>query len=373
MTVNASITGLNPGTTYRFRLNGTSAGGTTSSAEVVFTTGGFNANLSNLFISAGTLSPVFSANTTGYSATVSNTTSSLFVTPTVATPSSTVTVNGVPVQSGSASTPIFLFPGNNTLTIVVTAQDGVTSKAYTVAVNRLSPAPEIGVSRDGTAINDGGSQNFGPATTARPALMTFVITNTGNSNLTGLGIVIDGPDASQFTVTSQPSATVPGPAGSTTFGITFTPSGTGLKTANLRIASNDADENPYDIAMTGTGLSAIADKDGDGLNDAAEFQMEALGFDWQVAQSDLVTLYYANARITGLVSGHELNIDAPVLRKNPTTGLFTLTIGIQKSFNLQNFSPFPMTSPQTRITGDGKLEFDFSSSDGASFYRLIGK
>jgi hypothetical protein len=371
--VSASVTGLSPGTTYHFRLSGSSAGGSTSSADVIFTTSGFNANLSNLVLSAGTLDPVFSSATIGYTASVSSTTTTISVTPTVATPTSTVKVNGASVASGSASTPIFLLPGNNTITVTVTAQDAVTTKTYTISVTRLSPLPEIGVTQSTLAINDGGSKDFGPATASRPAILTFVISNTGNSNLTGLGISIDGTDAAQFSLSSLPTAPVSGPAGSTTFTVAFTPAGVGTRSAAMHISSNDADENPYDIALSGTGLSLTADTDGDGLNDAAEFQMEALGFDWQVSQPALVDVYFANAEAGGLGSGHGLYVDAPKLTQDPGTGLFKLQIGIQKSADLLHFTPFPMTPPQTTISGDGKLEFEFASPDNAAFYRLLAE
>jgi hypothetical protein len=371
--VSATVTGLNPGTTYHYRMAGTSSGGTIRSANVIFTTSGFNANLSNLVLSAGTLDPVFASGTTGYTAIVPSTTSTISVTPTVATPTSTAKVNGAPVVSGSTSTPVFLLPGNNTITVAVTAQDAVTTKTYTIAVTRVSPAPEIGVTQSGIAISDGGGKNFGPATASRPALLTFVIRNTGNSDLTGLGITVDGPDAAQFSVTSLPTAPVSGPAGSTTFSVAFTPAGVGPRSAALHISSNDADENPYDIALTGSGLSSTVDTDGDGLSDAAEFQMEVLGFDWQVSQPALVNVYLANAETGGLGSGQGLYLDAPKLTKNPATGLFTLKIGIQKSTNLLNFTPFPMTAPQTTISGDGKLEFEFASPDNAGFYRLLAE
>ncbi len=371
--VSATITGLAPGTTYHYRLSGTSAGGTTLSADMIFTTSGYNANLSGLALSAGTLDPVFSTNTIGYTASVPSTTTTISVTPTVATPSSTVKVNGASVVSGSTSTPVFLLPGNNTITVVVTAQDLVTTKTYTISVTRLSPAPEIGITQSAIAISDGGSKDFGPATSSRPALLSFVIKNTGNSNLTGLGISIDGPDGSQFSLSSPPTSPVSGPTGSTTFTVAFTPVGVGIKSAALHISSNDADENPYDIAISGTGLSSTVDTDGDGLNDAAEFQMEALGFEWQVSQPALVNVYFSNAETGGLGSGQGLYLDAPKLTKNPVSGLFTLKIGIQKSTDLLNFTPFPMTAPQTKISGDGKLEFEFASPDNAAFYRLLAE
>jgi alpha-tubulin suppressor-like RCC1 family protein len=371
--VSSTISGLSPGTTYHYRVNGTSSGGTIRSANVIFTTSGFNANLSNLVLSSSALNPVFSSATTGYTATVASTTTTISVTPTVATPTSTIKVNGASVVSGSASTPIFLLPGNNTINVTVTAQDAITTKTYTISVTRLSPAPEIGVTQSAIAISDGGSKDFGPATAMRPALLTFVIVNTGNSNLTGLGITIDGPDAAQFSLPSLPTAPVSGPSGSTTFTVAFTPAGVGTRSASLHISSNDADENPYDITLSGTGLSSTLDTDGDGLNDAAEFQMEALGFDWQVSQPAMVNVYFANAETGGLGNGHGLHVDAPKLTKNPATGFFKLQIGIQKSTDLLNFTPFPMTAPQTTISGDGKLEFEFTSPDNAAFYRLLAE
>ena len=42
-------------------------------------------------------------------------------------------------------------------------------------------------------------------------------------------------------------------AGSTTFQVRFDPSATGTRVATITIANNDADENPYDFAIQGTG------------------------------------------------------------------------------------------------------------------------
>ncbi len=374
--VSASLTGLNPGTTYHYRLNGTNTGGITRSAAVIFTTAGFNSNLSNLTLSSGALNPVFSPATTGYTANVLSTTTTVTVTPTVATPTSTVKVNWANVASGAASMPVFLMPGNNAITIVVTAQDGTTTKSYTVNVTRLSAAPEIGVTQSAADIADGGSKSFGVASGGRSTSLTFIIRNTGNADLTGLGTTIDGVNAAMFSVTSAPTAPVAGPAGSTSFTITFAPTSSGSKTAALHITNNDSDENPFDITLTGTGLSSTQDTDGDGLNDAAEFQMEVLGFDWQTSQSAMVANYFANAGAGGLYTLSQvqaLQVGAPLLAKDPATGLFKLTIGVLKSSDLSHFAPFPMTSPQTTINGDGKLEFQFNSPDSAAFFRLETK
>jgi protocatechuate 3,4-dioxygenase beta subunit len=98
-----------------------------------------DATLSNLTVSQGTLTPAFAPTTTSYSDNVSNSVTSITVTPTVNESHATVTVNGTPVVSGSPSEPISLNVGTNTITIVVTAQDGTTTKTYTVTVTRAAP------------------------------------------------------------------------------------------------------------------------------------------------------------------------------------------------------------------------------------------
>jgi alpha-tubulin suppressor-like RCC1 family protein len=374
--ITASLTGLSPATTYHFRVNGTSNGGTTRGANVVFTTANNNANLSNLSLSSGSLSPVFSQSVSSYTASVSSATSAITVTPTTATPTSTVKVNGLPVASGALSMSVFLMPGNNVITVVVTAQDGTTTKSYTLNVTRLSAAPEIAVTQSAADIPDGGSKSFGVASGGRATSLTFIIKNTGNTDLTGLGTSINGLDAAMFSVTSAPTAPVVGPAGSTTFTVTFAPTNSGSKAAALHIANNDSDENPFDITLSGTGLSSIQDTDGDGLNDAAEFQMEVLGFDWQTSQPAMVANYFANAGAGGLYTLSQmqaLQVGVPLLTKDPATGLFKLTIGVLKSTDLNHFTPLPMTSPQTTINSAGKLEFQFSSPDNAAFFRLETK
>ena len=98
-----------------------------------------NTNLANLSVNAGTLSPAFAASTTAYTVSVSSATTTIRLTPTVADATAAITVNGIMVSSGSASSSIPLMVGNNTITTVVTAQDG-TTKTYTINVNRSASA-----------------------------------------------------------------------------------------------------------------------------------------------------------------------------------------------------------------------------------------
>ncbi|WP_018343878.1 glycosyl hydrolase family 8 [Cytophaga aurantiaca] len=105
------------------------------------------------------------------------------------------------------------------------------------------------------------NQQIAPPGTGKP--ITFTIENLGFTtlNLTGTTkVALSGTDATQFSV-AQPSANSLTLGATTTFVVTFNPTTTGTKNAILTIASNDPDENPYTINITGIGtLNATAAK-----------------------------------------------------------------------------------------------------------------
>jgi surface protein len=111
-----------------------------------------NTDLSALSISDGSLSPNFASGTTAYTANVNNATTSITVTPTQADVNASITVNGIPVVSGAASSAIALNIGSNTITTIVTAQNGAT-KTYTLTVTREMTPP-------GNALNFDGSNDY---------------------------------------------------------------------------------------------------------------------------------------------------------------------------------------------------------------------
>nr|WP_252187757.1 cadherin-like beta sandwich domain-containing protein [Anaeromonas frigoriresistens] len=94
-----------------------------------------NADLSDLILGEETLSPVFDSSTTEYTASVSNSVSSIKVTPKAADGKAILTVDGIPVTTGSASEAISLNEGQNTIDIKVIAEDG-TEKIYTITMIR---------------------------------------------------------------------------------------------------------------------------------------------------------------------------------------------------------------------------------------------
>ncbi len=131
--VNAAISGFAP-SGYHFRLVAQNSLGTTYGINQIIPSN--NADLATLTPSAGTLSPTFLASTTSYTASVSNSTTSLLVTPTLAQANATVKVNGASVTSGNPSAAIPLTVGVTPISILVTAQDGTTTRTYTVSVTR---------------------------------------------------------------------------------------------------------------------------------------------------------------------------------------------------------------------------------------------
>ena len=92
--------------------------------------------LSELSISAGAFDQIFQPSLNDYTATVRFLIASTSVTATTEDPGSTVTVNGASVASGEASEAVSLAQGINTINVVATAEDGVTTATYTVDVTR---------------------------------------------------------------------------------------------------------------------------------------------------------------------------------------------------------------------------------------------
>ena len=85
---------------------------------------------------------------------------------------------------------------------------------------------------------------------------TYTIKNTGvGANLTISGsqlAVLGGTDASQFSITTQPTSPVAA-GGSVTFTVAFNPTTAGTKNANITLNSNDATNSPYVINVSGVG------------------------------------------------------------------------------------------------------------------------
>lgn len=87
--------------------------------------------------------------------------------------------------------------------------------------------------------------------TSKP--LVFTIKNKGKADLIDLDIRKSGKNPSEFSVQNL-GKTILAPGESTTFEVTFSPGGYGLKSAEIRIASNDGDEGRFTIGLEGTGV-----------------------------------------------------------------------------------------------------------------------
>jgi hypothetical protein len=127
----------------------------------------------------------------------------------------------------------------------------------TVRINVAESAPEIAVEQPvGTDLEDGKATiDFGTVAVGSSTSLTFTVLNTANGPLTDLAVTIDGTNEELFTIPEDPAPTVEA-GDSTTFTVRFAPTSTGPATAALHLTNNDADENPFDLALTGQGANS---------------------------------------------------------------------------------------------------------------------
>ena len=122
-----------------------------------------NADLSGLSLSAGTLEPAFHRVTTSYAASAPNAVSTITVTA-LASDAGQATVEFLDASDetladadlNTAGHQVALAPGENTIKIKVTAEDGATTRTYTLVVTRQGPL-EVSFGSSSFRVAEGGS------------------------------------------------------------------------------------------------------------------------------------------------------------------------------------------------------------------------
>jgi hypothetical protein len=150
------------------------------------------------------------------------------------------------------ATGIALKPGENVLKIVMETNGDLGRTAnfnwFQLSASTL-PAPEVTLLFNGSELtsNQTGPIDFGSVETGSDGTtLTFTVKNDGEANL-ALGAV--QLPAGYTLVESLSTSLLPG--GSDTFTVRLDTSVSGSRTGEIRIGTNDADENPFIIAITG--------------------------------------------------------------------------------------------------------------------------
>ncbi|MCP4540906.1 MAG: choice-of-anchor D domain-containing protein [Chloroflexi bacterium] len=95
-----------------------------------------------------------------------------------------------------------------------------------------------------------GDQDVGAGATVS---RTVIITNDGTANLNISSVSLTGTDDGEFVIESDTGESILTPGDTRTVQVSFDPTTTGAKSANLSVASDDGDEATVDVALTGTG------------------------------------------------------------------------------------------------------------------------
>ena len=241
--------------------------------------------------------------------------------------------------------------GLRTATLSI-ANDDISENPYFFAIQGTGTDPEMDVQGLATSIADGDvtpstadDTDFGSFDiTAGTHDHTFTIYNTGTGelNLTGTPLVaVSGTHAADFTVTVDPTTPLAITTGTTTFTVNFDPSAIGVRSATLSIANNDADENPYNFSIQGTGTqepemgvegNSTAIVDGDGTPDTAD-------------DTD-----FGSVDITSGTHDHIFTIE--------NTGSIDLTLTLPITFSGANAADFTvLVDPTTTIAPTGTTTF----------------
>lgn len=156
----------------------------------------------------------------------------------------------IPTLAGSTTTGVTLDIAGNSRSQTNPAMGAV---EYAVA-----PGPDIVVEYPSCTdlIDSVSTVGFDSVTTGSNADLVLKIINVGKTDLSGLSVAFEGTNAADFS--AQPlSATTLTPGQEVSLSVRFTPTGAGSRSALLKISSNDADENTFDIFLSGTGLACL--------------------------------------------------------------------------------------------------------------------
>lgn len=169
---------------------------------------------------------------------------------------SQITLSGTGFSLKGVSTPVTLIPGQSVTLHVTFAPSVVGSAAGTISVISNASGPPMVVSLAGTGATyqltlSSNSLSFGNVAVASSSAQTVTLTNTGTASLTITQISVAGTGFSL----KSPALPITLAAGqSTSFTVTFLPSGTGFASGTISVVS-DASTPVMVLSLSGTGAT----------------------------------------------------------------------------------------------------------------------
>jgi len=127
---------------------------------------------------------------------------------------------------------------------------------WTITDAGLENLPEISVIENSILVSNNGAKDFGTVGVGSSIDLIFTIENSGCTDLLLNGnpkIAISGLNAGDFSINELATSSIVTVDDFTTFTITFQPTDAGIRTAEISIANNDADENPFVFTIQGEG------------------------------------------------------------------------------------------------------------------------
>lgn len=126
-------------------------------------------------------------------------------------------------------------------------------------IRESTVSPKVTLSiKDGTALANGSTHEFGEVGVADTAESIFVITNGGVTDLSipEGSVSFTGTDSTLFTFGTHLPATL-GPGNSAEFSIKFSPGTIGAKDASMSFTTNDVDNPGFSLSLSGIGIDQV--------------------------------------------------------------------------------------------------------------------
>lgn len=130
-------------------------------------------------------------------------------------------------------------------------------------VASTTPVADLELAVNGGLVANNGSFSFGTVNSGTAVQKSLTVYNTGNGTLTVTGAAVTQPVGTPAGTQQPFSAWITGPmviAPGTAHGtwLNFAPTAAGTYNATLHVSSNDPDESPYTINVTGTAAGTVA-------------------------------------------------------------------------------------------------------------------